>query len=64
MDRNHGLTRTDTLTLELRQYFPKGMNLANLSQDDLDEVAKSLITRPRKTLAFATPEDTLRDLMQ
>ena len=40
------------------------MNLANLSPDDLDEVAKSLNTRPRKTLAFATPEDTLRDLMQ
>ena len=48
----------------LRQYFPKGMNLANLSQDDLDEVATSLNTRPRKTLAFATPEDTLRHLMQ
>ena len=39
----------------LRQYFPKGTNLARHSQQDLDAVALSLNTRPRQTLGFQTP---------
>ena len=41
----------------LRQYFPKGTNLAVYTQGDLDAVAARLNTRPRKTLAFETPAD-------
>ncbi len=41
----------------LRQYFPKRTNLALHSQERLDEVAKELNNRPRKTLGFATPEE-------
>ena len=48
----------------LRQYLPKGMNPANQTQQDLDEVATSLNPRPRKTLAFETPNDRLQSLMQ
>lgn len=39
----------------LRQYFPTGMSLANVTQRDLDRVADQLNGRPRKTLQFHTP---------
>jgi IS30 family transposase len=39
----------------LRQYFPKGMDLATITQADFDAVARQLNGRPRKTLGFATP---------
>lgn len=45
----------------LRQYFPRGMNLSSLTQEHLDAVALSLNTRPRKTLGYRTPADTLNE---
>lgn len=39
----------------LRQYFPKGMDLSGYSQEGLDEVARKLNERPRKTLNYQTP---------
>ena len=39
----------------LRQYFPKGLDLSTYSQDNLDEVARRLNERPRKTLHYRTP---------
>jgi IS30 family transposase len=42
----------------LRQYFPRGMDLSGVTQGDLDEVALSQNTRPRKTLGYRTPADT------
>lgn len=39
----------------LRQYFPKGLDLSNYSQDQLDNVARRLNERPRKTLNYETP---------
>ena len=44
----------------LRQYFPKGTDLAMYSQADLDKVALRLNQRPRKTLAFQTPAEKLQ----
>ena len=39
----------------LRQYFPKGTELSQYSQADLNRVALRLNQRPRKTLGFQTP---------
>jgi IS30 family transposase len=39
----------------LRQYFPKGKNLRELTQRQLDAIALKLNTRPRQTLNWHTP---------
>lgn len=41
----------------LRQYFPKGTELAGHSQSDLDAIALRLNQRPRKTLGFESPAE-------
>jgi IS30 family transposase len=41
----------------LRQYFPKGMDLAPHSQAHLNKVARQLNERPRKTLDFHSPAE-------
>jgi IS30 family transposase len=43
----------------LRQYFPRGTDLARHSIDDLAAVAAALNTRPRKTLGWRTPAEAL-----
>ncbi len=47
----------------LRQYFPKGTDLNRYSADDLAAVAATLNSRPRKTLAWKTPAETLDDFL-
>jgi IS30 family transposase len=43
----------------LRQYFPRGTDLARHSADDLAAVAAALNSRPRKTLGWKTPAEVL-----
>jgi len=47
----------------LRQYFPKGTDLARWSTDDLAAVAATLNSRPRKTLGWKTPSEALNELL-
>lgn len=47
----------------LRQYFPKGTDLAVHSSEDLDWVAQELNDRPRKRLAFKKPIELIGDLL-
>jgi IS30 family transposase len=48
----------------LRQYFPKGTDLARHSREDLAAVALALNTRPRKTLDWRTPVEALDDVLR
>lgn len=48
----------------LRQYFPKGTDLARYSREELDAVALALNTRPRKTLGWKTPAEALDDVLR
>ena len=47
----------------LRQYFPKGTDLARHSGEDLAAVAAALNTRPRKTLGWRTPAEVLDEFV-
>ena len=48
----------------LRQYFPKGTDLAKHSADDLAAVAATLNGRPRKSLGWMTPAEALDQLLR
>jgi IS30 family transposase len=44
----------------LRQYFPKGMSLSEVSQKEMNRVAQLLNTRPRKGLNWDTPLEAIQ----
>lgn len=48
----------------LRQYFPKGADLSQYSQAQLNKVALLLNQRPRKTLGFRTPAAKLQEVLR
>lgn len=44
----------------LRQYFPKGKDISGHSQAELNKIARRLNERPRQTLNWATPLETMK----
>lgn len=46
----------------VRRYLPKGTNFANITQDQLDAIADELNNRPRKKLAYRTPNQVFQKL--
>ena len=45
----------------LRHYFPKGTDLSGISQTELNDVARLMNQRPRKTLGWKTPEEAMAE---
>jgi transposase, IS30 family len=45
----------------LRQYFPRGTDLSRWSAEEIQAVAAALNSRPRKTLGYKTPAETLNE---
>jgi IS30 family transposase len=47
----------------VRQYLPKGMDLSDVTQEQLDAIADEINNRPRKTLDAHSPIEVYRDLL-
>jgi IS30 family transposase len=45
----------------LRQYFPKGTDLSRWTAEEINAVAHTLNSRPRKTLGWRTPAEAMND---
>ena len=41
----------------LRQYFPKGIELTNITEEQVQEAVERINHRPRKVLGFRTPHE-------
>lgn len=48
----------------LRQYFSKGTDLSRWNEQELQAVAQTLNSRPRKTLVWKTPAEALNDYLK
>ena len=48
----------------LHQYLPKGADLSEPSQTQLNDIARLLNQRPRKALDFMTPEEAMAEELQ
>ena len=47
----------------IRDFFPKGTDFNKVSDDQVAQAQRLLNTRPRKVLAYATPAETLNELL-
>ena len=56
--------RNENTNRPLRQYLRRGKDISHCMQEELDEIALSLNTRPRKTLGFMTPTAKLKEVLR
>ena len=47
----------------IREFFPKGSDFTTITDADVAQAEQLLNTRPRKVLDFATPAETLHQLL-
>ena len=57
------IPRINRLTLEVRQFMPKGTDLSDASQTWLNDVAALMNNHPRKTLGWKTPAEAMAEEM-
>ena len=48
----------------IRQYLPKGMDLSEVTQEELDKIAYSLNIRPRKRFNFKCPIQMMTEKLE
>ncbi|WP_254908927.1 IS30 family transposase, partial [Leucobacter sp. 7(1)] len=48
----------------IRDFYPKGTNFNDVSEDELRQMQDLLNARPRKTLGFNTPAETLDEYLR
>ena len=48
----------------LRRYFPKGTDLRDVSQEQLDRAVEEINNRPRKVLGYRTPNEVFQQELQ
>jgi len=48
----------------LRDFFPRGMMFAKITQSDVDEAVRLINDRPRKRLGWNTPREVFRNLLK
>lgn len=48
----------------VRQYFPKGIDLSEITEEEVEIVQQELNDRPRKCLGFKKPNEVFRDLLR
>lgn len=53
----------ENVNMLLRGYLPKRHDIRDLTQEELDDIAKELNNRPRKRLGYYTPNETDQQLM-
>jgi IS30 family transposase len=47
----------------IRQYFPKGTDFAQLSEEEINKVQRKLNDRPRRALNYYQPDEIFNDIV-